>query len=290
MPSSLRAPLGRTFSVLLLAVMLFGSSGCGLRILYNNLDRVTVWFVADMLDLDRQQRRELRTAAANLLEWHRHEQLPEYAAFLAEIDQRIGGAIAADDLVRWQARMERWYVELAEASLPIAIVTLRDLRTEQIDAFADNMAEYSTEAEEEFAGQSLAERRERWRKETRRELAERIGRLTPEQKAIILRASLEWQPDDEPWARFRRAWQADLIRLLRARPPLAEFSRELRALWVDAEARYPTDLTAAIAHNEALLRRLLVDVLATLNDDQRRHLQRALRALASDFRALAREE
>ncbi len=281
-PASMR----RAMFAVLVAAMLLGSTACGLRIVYNNLDRVATWFVAEMLALDRQQRRELRAAAADLLDWHRHQQLPEYLAFIAELSGRVGSEITSNDIARWRARIERWYAELAEASLPIAVVTLRDLRPEQIELFAGNLADYAAEAEDADAGRSPAERRETWRKETARGFAERIGRLSAEQRELIAAASDEWQPDAAAWAQFRRTWQADLVALLRARPPIAEFTRALRALWVDATSRRPGTLGDLIAHNDAVFTTLVVDVLATLSDDQRHRLSRNLAALERDLQSL----
>ena len=55
-------------------------SACSNTFLYNQLDWIVPWYVDDFVDLNRQQRQDLKTQVRELLTWHRGEELATYLA------------------------------------------------------------------------------------------------------------------------------------------------------------------------------------------------------------------
>src|SRR5258708_7753751 len=73
-------------------------SGCSaIRIGYNQADTILAWMADDYFDFDAAQKQDFNTRIDRLLKWHRQEQLPDYARFLAEIKQRGQQRLTRDD-------------------------------------------------------------------------------------------------------------------------------------------------------------------------------------------------
>ena len=66
--------------LLVLFSLLLVNSGCGVKLAYNNGDRLVRWWVDDYIDMNSEQKRYLRDATRNLLYWHRSQELASYRA------------------------------------------------------------------------------------------------------------------------------------------------------------------------------------------------------------------
>lgn len=93
---------------ILLALALAVLPGCSLlRVGYGQLDIYAAWTADQYFDLDSGQRQEFDQRFDKLHEWHRYEQLPEYATFLAETKTRLQKSLAREDVI--------WVTEGAKA-------------------------------------------------------------------------------------------------------------------------------------------------------------------------------
>src|SRR5262245_1884854 len=94
-------PRGRRIAAGLAAVLLLAlASGCAMMQLgYTHLDTWAAFQADKYFDLDAQQREEFRTRFDRLHEWHRQDQLRDYAAFLGEIRTRLKGHPRRDDIL-----------------------------------------------------------------------------------------------------------------------------------------------------------------------------------------------
>ena len=89
---SIRAP------AMLLALLLAPLAGCSMmRIGYPQLDVIAGWTADEYFDLDSEQKQEFRKRFARFHEWHRYQQLPDYAGFLAETKARLERGLTRDD-------------------------------------------------------------------------------------------------------------------------------------------------------------------------------------------------
>lgn len=85
---------------LLAGLLAFSLSGCmtmvGLG--YGHADTVAAWKADQYFDLDPDQERVFRERFGKLYAWHRHEQLPEYVAFLGAGKDRLQRGLTAHDI------------------------------------------------------------------------------------------------------------------------------------------------------------------------------------------------
>ena len=67
--------------------LLLALAGCstGLRLAYQNLDRLAMWTLDDYVSLDKAQKAAFRREFSALQAWHRSTELPLYAADLRSL-------------------------------------------------------------------------------------------------------------------------------------------------------------------------------------------------------------
>ncbi len=70
-----------------------------MRLGYGQLDTFAAWNANDYFDLNVDQRQEFSRRFDRLHEWHRHEQLPDYAAFLAATQERLKKGLTREDVL-----------------------------------------------------------------------------------------------------------------------------------------------------------------------------------------------
>ncbi len=87
-----------------------------------------------------------------LLAWHSSTQLAEYARFVDEAQGRLGaggGQVTADDVLAFQAALNRKLVRVGEQAAPELARLALTLQPAQIDRFADKLAKDQSKARRE---------------------------------------------------------------------------------------------------------------------------------------------
>jgi hypothetical protein len=110
------------FCVLLLCALTF--SGCSSSFLYNQLDWLIPWLVADYVDLSRDQKKDLKSRLQPLLKWHREEELRAYLALVdsiaADLEQALSPRVIQVLLSVFPAMPVACAVELGRIRMPKA--------------------------------------------------------------------------------------------------------------------------------------------------------------------------
>ena len=120
---------------LALAGALFFASGCAMMQMgYTHLDTLAAWRANEYFDLDPQQKQDFRIRFERLHEWHRREQLPEYAVFLTETRSRLSRQPTREDVVWIADGLKARYRLIARRAAPDAAAILVTLRPEQLVA------------------------------------------------------------------------------------------------------------------------------------------------------------
>jgi len=127
------AATGRFVARLALAGVLLLTSGCAMvQMGYTHLDTLAAFKADEYFDLDPQQKQEFRARFDRLHEWHRREQLPEYAAFLTEVKSRLSKPPTREDIVWITEGLKARYRVMVRRAAPDAAALLTTLRPEQI--------------------------------------------------------------------------------------------------------------------------------------------------------------
>ncbi len=272
----------------MLCVAVFG--GCNLlRIGYGQLDTYAAWVADDYFDLEAQQRQEFLERFGRLHEWHRHEQLPDYAAFLTETRARVLKGLAREDM-RWitDGVVARYRV-LIERGANDAAALLSTVTPDQLQSLQrqwdrdnrrfvrENRLDQDTDAQRSAALQRLLVRVRDWTGSLTVEQEEKIGVLA---RALPLNARLRHED------RLRR--QREFLQLMTQRADRAPFQERLRRWLLHWESGRDPEYARQWAEWPQKQADFYVAVDKLLTREQRAHVARRLQGYADDFTRLSR--
>lgn len=149
-------------------------AGCSMmRVGYGQLDTIAAWRANEYFDLDAQQKDEFLQRFSRLHEWHRYEQLPDYAAFLAQARTRLNSPLKREDVL--------WFIDGAKARYGVLVARSSD------DAAALLLT---------ITPEQLAALQRRWDKDNRRFVREyRLAGSVEDIKRARVRRTLEHTRD-----------------------------------------------------------------------------------------------
>lgn len=275
---------------LLLTLCLLLFAGCSmLRLGYGQLDTLATWMAHDYFDLEPAQRDAFAQRFERLHDWHRAEQLPEYAQFLTEVQGRAKKGLRPAD-VHWIVDgFKLRYARIATRAAPDAADLLATLSNEQVEALRrqfdkDNRKFLSEHRSED----GPAERRRVVEKRTLGQLRDWVGPLSDAQETRILALLQAVPPVDllrhEDRLRRQRAW---LNLLAQRQGDRAQFAARVRDALVDWEAGREPEAARRFAEIAQKRAAFYAAVDQLLTPAQRNHLLHRLQDYADDFRDLA---
>lgn len=205
--------------ILILAACLVVLSGCSmLRLGYGQLDTYAAWTADEHFDLDPQQKQEFRTRFERLHEWHRREQLPDYAAFFAQIRRRLEKGLAREDVI-WviEGIRERYRASVRHVAGDAAAM-LMTVTPAQLDALQRQWDKDNRRFIREYRLDRGAEeqRRERGRRTLSR-IRDWVGHLDGDQEQKILAWANELPPIHAKRHEDRLRRQREFLQLMSQR-------------------------------------------------------------------------
>jgi hypothetical protein len=278
--------LARGVAPLCLALL----SGCNLLSAgYGHMDTYAAWQAAEYFDLDPHQRQEFKARFDRLHEWHRTEQLPDYAKFLAASGSRIRNGVTKDD-GEWIARgIEDRYRGLVTRGADDAAAILMTLTPANMEAlqrrWAKDNARYARE--HKVNGSPAEQRKARTERELKR-IREWVGELTAEQekKVEALAADLPLAPRLRYEDRLRR--QREFVQLVASRgTDQRQFAGRLRHFLASWEEGRSPEFARFSAEWRRRQVEFYVEAARLLTPQQRATLVSRVERYASDFTQLA---
>ena len=282
----------RWTSRLIAALLALIVAGCSsVQLAYNKAPLLVEYQLDRYLNLDDEQERILRTQLVALQDWHKAHALPLYAETLRGWAQDLSRprVFTAQEILKeqdvLQAEALAFGQKAAELLGPV-IVTLGPAQRERLARrFATSNQEYA----DDFLNapdKGRSERRERFVKNYERWL----GSLTAAQQTL-LDQWLDAHPNDPAlWAQERLARQQALLDLIGNAPQFSTPDDASLALndYLASLASYqtPSMQSRQLVRREALAQ-LSADLLNSMIDAQRKHLQDELLSYASDFDSLS---
>ena len=265
-------------------------AGCNLlSVGYGHIDTYAAWQAAEYFDLDPSQRQDFKARFDRLHEWHRTEQLPDYAKFLASSGSRIRHGVTTDD-GEWIAKgIESRYRSLVTRGADDAAAILMTVTPAQMESLQRRWSKDNARyvREHKVNGTPGEQRQARTERELKR-IREWVGELTPEQekKVAALAAGLPLAPKLRYEDRLRR--QREFVQLMANRGTdqrqFAERLRRFLANWEEGRspefARFFTDWRREQID-------FYVEASRLLTPQQRTVLVSRVERYASDFTQLA---
>ena len=214
----------------MLALMLATLAGCSMvRLGYPQLDTIAAWTVDEYFDLDPQQKQEFQRRFERFHEWHRYEQLPDYALFLAEAKARLQKGLKREDALWVTNGVRARYRTLVTYVADDAAAMLMSVTPEQLDALRrrwekDNrrfVREYRLEA-------SVEEQRRATGLRALSRIRDWVGHLDDGQEQEILAWASALPLIHGPRYQDRLRRQREFLQLMSQRDDAGRFTAQLR--------------------------------------------------------------
>ena len=280
----------RFHTSVLLAILLVLATlpGCSMvRLGYGQLDIVAAWKADDYFDLDARQKDEFVKRFDRLHEWHRYEQLPDYAAFLSQTRNRVQKGLTRDDGLWFVEGFRTRYRAIAMRGSDDAAALLVTITEPQLDALQRQFDKDNRKFSREYRLAGGVEDIQRARvRRTLDEVKDWVGSLSYEQEQRII-AIVNALPMTEQLRyedRLRR--QREFLQLMAQRENRAEFAAKLRHWLVNWEKGRAPEYERR--YNEWLDKRvqMLIEIDRMLTPTQRTAVLRRLQDYIDDFTKL----
>ena len=178
----------RQASVWLAVASLVGLSGCStLKVAYNNSDDVLYWWLDSYADFQDGQKQLTRDALADLLRWHRQQQLPEYVALLKRIQTMAPNDITPAQVCAVTEDMRTSVVTLLRYVEPANTKLATQLKPEQLRSIRQRFDKTNKTWKEDWVDPSAEDRLQYRNKQAANRLEDFYGRLDkPQREALNL--------------------------------------------------------------------------------------------------------
>lgn len=282
------AKLARIIGVLLVATALGACST--IKLAYNNLPELSYWWLDAYLDFDGSQTPKVRDELAQLLSWHRQNELPRVLGVLQEARTLAPRDVSAAQACRMADQIRERLLAVTERAEPAGTelaLSLTDAQLQQLERkYAKNNAEYR----KEWLDRSPAEVQEKRYEKFLDRLEDFYGRLTPEQRELVRQQVAQSVFDPRLAGAERRQRQQEALALLRGfnatKPPPAEARAAIHAYVMRIADPPPGPWRD---HQQALLQegcRNLAALHNATSASQREQAVRRLQAYQDDLRQL----
>ena len=216
----------RLIVALLCAAMLAGCSMA--RIGYNQFDWIALWIAEGFFDLNDDQKEEFRKRFARFHEWHRQEQLPEYAQFLTDVRARVERGFTREDALWVSDGLQARYRTLIGYASDDAAAMLMTITPAQIEKLENRWRKTNHSFVREFHLEaSEAEQRREEGRRTLSRVRDWVGHLDDAQEQQILAwgAALPLAHGARHRDRMRR--QREFLQLMSQRDDAGRFAARL---------------------------------------------------------------
>jgi hypothetical protein len=272
------------------ALLALALTGCGIGIVYPQLDTISAYYVGRLVTLDDAQSAQLDRLLGASLARHRASELDRYAAFLRGLAGTVEGGADAGEWQEAAGQVDVFWRDIGAVLAPAAIEIGRTLTDEQVSELLANLAERDEEEWQEFAERTPTEQLERRQKMLRRALERFTGRLDARQRALLDAHAVTAGSFMPEWRENRRTWREALAVVLAERGSGAEFERRMTLLMVRPDDLWTPQYRAAIERSRAGTIGLLAALDVTLTPGQRDTARRKLASLADQLAHLAQPD
>lgn len=235
------AEMARIIGVLLLGAALAGCSS--IRLGYNNLPTLSYWWLDGYLDFDDAQAPQVRTELAQLLDWHRQNELPKFAALLQEAEALAPADITPAAVCRLSDEVRQRLMAVARQAEAAGAALLTRLERAQLGQLERKYAKGNAEYRKEWLALSPERRRAKRYDQLLERYEDFYGRLDGAQREVLRAATeasaFDWERQFAERERRQQRALDTLRRLQEADATAAQAGTAIRAYVNDIAAPPP---------------------------------------------------
>lgn len=260
--------------------------GCVVRVVYNQLDWLALWYVEDYFKLDSAQEAQAEQLISRTLTWHRQTQLPRYASLARTVLADLQLPATPGVLAERYAEVEALWDVLLRRVVPDVASLLRSLSDAQAEELFANLADENRELAEDYSGIGRDERRAKQDKAIIRAFRRFTGRLSPGQEVLVHTHAARFHDLSADWLARRESWQEEFHLLMVGRTSDPLFADRVIDLMLNPDQFDSPDYRQRVFENQQSAFRLVAAILDSLSPQQLERLRDNLTTYASDFDAL----
>lgn len=246
-------------------------SGCGTKLVYENLDWLTIRYIEEFVELDRAQQNHLSEAINNASEWHRSDEIP---AYIEELDQLLlipPERFSLDQFYLHEQRLRRFSVRLLDEFFPVITELVAKMSDEQVEQFMDTLRVRHIKFKQQKPIDDKSEWTERYQNQISDNLSDWIGPLTQQQQTLIEKWASEVLVTTPLWFEYQTQLRVELVNIFYHRHNTEQLSTLLRQLLYTPEQFYSTELADRITHNSDVGRAHLIQIINVMTEKQTLH-------------------
>ena len=273
----------------LLAVLVISvfASGCTIKLAYNFLDWGLYWELKDYIKFNRDQRLLIKDEISQLIDWHRSDELPQYADQLEKLSIGLENGMSVEKLeVSYNNLRDSWQRIVIKA-LPAAVNIISNLNDQQINDFFEMLIEKEVDDAKDIERGTSARTVEEREAYVSEKIVNVIGKLNKEQKALIA----QWAQSTESTKKFSLVqaiqWRTRMQAAVAERHDEQQLEKNLMVLFANPDQLRSVSYRRVIENNTRLVMQLLFDLNQTLTNQQRSRLIKKLKGYIEDFRDLS---
>jgi hypothetical protein len=273
----------------LLAVLVISvsTSGCTTKLAYDFLDWGLYWELRDYVKFNRDQRFRVKDEISQLIDWHRSEELPQYADQLEKLSKELKSGITVGQLEEFSNNLRDSWQRIVIKTLPAAVDIISNLNDEQVNDFLKMLIEKEgddTKKIEKGTHVRTVKKREAY---VSKKIVDVIGKLNEDQKSLIAQWALSMKPTQELSLAQAIQWRTRMQTVLAERHNEQQMEDNLMVLFANPEQLRSASYRRVIEKNKRLIMQLLFDLNRTLTNQQRSKLIKKLQSYINDFRDLS---
>ena len=277
----------RFWGIIIFALLLQGCSWVTLG--YNNFDVYLRYKIGDYASFTTSQQIVIRQEVADYMAWHRQHALPEYIAFLKDVEllvRQTQPPPSSTDIARLRERVNSLYISTVLPTIRPAANILSSLDDLQIAQLEKKLAEDNSKLEHELIDDNTGKTLEKRAQRTIDFLEKFTGNLNTVQEEKIRAASLRLPFITEIFLKQRKASHAKLLDLLHSKASVKAIADYLSSLILSPELARAPDEQVLIEQFKRESDELVVTSFLLLRADQKQTLQKSITAYIADFQSL----
>jgi len=273
----------------LLAVLVISvsTSGCTTKLAYDFLDWGLYWELKDYVKFTRDQRLLVKDEISQLIDWHRSEELPQYADQLEKLSKELKSGITVGQLEEFSNNLRDSWQRIVIKTLPAAVDIISNLTDEQVNDFLKMLIEKEGDDAKKIEKGTHVRTVKKREAYVSKKIVDVIGKLNEDQKSLIAQWALSMKPTQELSLAQAIQWRTRMQTVLAERHNEQQMEDNLMVLFANPEQLRSASYRRVIEKNKRLIMQLLFDLNRTLTNQQRSKLIKKLQSYINDFRDLS---
>ena len=274
-------------ALLAVLVMSVSTSGCTTKLAYDFLDWGLYWELKDYVKFTRDQRFRVKDEISQLIDWHRSEELPQYADQLEKLSKELESGITVEQLEESYNNLRDSWQRIVIKTLPAAVDIISNLTDEQVNDFLKMLIEKEGDDAKKIEKGTHVRTVKKREAYVSKKIVDVIGKLNEDQKSLIAQWALSMKPTQELSLAQAIQWRTRMQTVLAERHNEQQMEDNLMVLFANPEQLRSASYRRVIEKNKRLIMQLLFDLNRTLTNQQRSKLIKKLQSYINDFRDLS---